>query len=86
VRIIDSLAEYLAKYLKSETAKLLVGWDEQIHASEASKIEVYCVLGWRDVTRAVSATQLIEREMRRGARAYRDATARVATPMVCYVA
>lgn len=73
VRIIDSLAEHLAKYLKSETAKLLAAWDGQIHGTEPSQVEVYCILGWRDVTRALSASQIIEREMRRGGRAYRDA-------------
>ncbi|MEQ7008510.1 hypothetical protein ABN028_20250 [Actinopolymorpha sp. B17G11] len=73
MRIIDSPAEYLAKYLKSKTAKVLAGWDGQIQAAQPSQVEVYCVLGWRDVTRAISATQVIERGMRRGARAYRDA-------------
>ena len=47
MRIIDSLAEHLAKYLKSETAKLLAAWDGQVPAIEPSQIEVYCVLGWR---------------------------------------
>lgn len=73
MRIIDSLGEHLAKYLKSETAKRLAAWDGQIHNTEPSHIELYCLLGWRDVTRAVSATQIIEREMRRGGRAYREA-------------
>ncbi|WP_454778219.1 hypothetical protein [Georgenia muralis] len=72
MRIIESLAEHLAKYLQSETAKLLAAWDGQIHATEPSQIEVYCILGWRDVTRTVSATQIIERGMRRGGRTYRD--------------
>lgn len=73
MRIIDSLAEQLAKYLKSETAKQLAAWDGQIQGTEPSQIEVYCILGWHDVTRAVSAIQIIERGMRRGGRAYRDA-------------
>lgn len=71
--MIDSLAQYLAKYLRTETAAVLADWDGQIQAVEPFQIEVYCVLGWRDVTRAVAATRIIERELRRGARAYRDA-------------
>lgn len=66
-------AEHLARYLKSDTATLLAGWDERGPAAEPSRIDLYCIVGWRDVTRAVMATQIIDREMRRGARAYRDA-------------
>lgn len=73
MRDIDTLAEHLARYLKSDTATQLAAWDEQIRATQSKQIEVFCVLGWRDVTRAVSATQIIDREMRRGARACRDA-------------
>lgn len=67
------MGEHLAKYLKSETAGVLAAWDGQIQGTEPSQIEVYCILGWRDVARAISATQIIERGMRRGGRAYRDA-------------
>ena len=73
MRLIDSPAEYLAKYLKTDTAKALGDWDQQIQGDRPSEIEVYCVTGWRDVTRALAASQLIDRAMRRGARAYRNA-------------
>ena len=73
MRLIDSRAEYLAKYLKTETAKVLASWDGRTEGSEPNDVRVYCILGWRDITRALSAAQLIEREMRRGAKAYRDA-------------
>lgn len=73
MRLIDSAAEYLAKYLKTDTAKALADWDQQIQGDRPSEIEVYCVSGWRDATRALAASQLIDRAMRRGARAYRDA-------------
>ena len=76
MRLIDSRAVHLAKYLETGTARRLAEWDAQSAVADPGEIEVYCLLGWRDVTRALSAAKLIESEMRRGARAVLDAYGR----------
>lgn len=72
MRLIDSNAERLAKYLLTETAKILSDWDTYRRNTEPDHVEVYCLLGWQDVTRALAAAQSVERDLRRGARSYRD--------------
>jgi hypothetical protein len=76
MRLIDSRAVHLAKYLETGTARRLAEWDAQSAVADPSGIEAYCVLGWRDITRALSAAKLIESEMRRGARSVLDAYGR----------
>lgn len=73
MRLIDSRAVYLHKYLNVVTAKRLADWDAQKTLTDVGEIDVYCVLGWRDVTRALSAAKLIDSEIRRGARTVHDA-------------
>ncbi|HET7477074.1 MAG TPA: hypothetical protein VFJ97_13760 [Dermatophilaceae bacterium] len=73
MRLIDSRAVQLAKYLETGTARRLAEWDAQSAFANLCEIEVYCLLGWRDITRALTAAKLIESEMRRGARAVLDA-------------
>src|SRR5262245_29066103 len=76
MRLIDSRAVHLAKYLETGTARRLAEWDTESALGDPGGIDVYCVLGWRDVTRALSAAKLIESEIRRGARAVLDAYGR----------
>jgi hypothetical protein len=66
---LDDRGQRAKEFLRSESARRLAAWDGQARRSAEGEIDVYFQLAWRDGARAARAWELLDREIRRCARA-----------------